>query len=220
MKRARAALLTVVLLGILAFAAPHTAALQDECTPLRFGTPEAVYSISAVYTVETGQVAEIEVVFADAVKDYAYASFADGELRVAIASASVIDLSRSIGGVTAVLENGSRVAPELTLKSLRFNGKKATCNLVPGDVSAVRENGSIHLSVPIHNDFPCACIVVIAAYDENGRMLAADVLAADGSAVDQILDGTLTGCEGANLVKVFCYAPSYMPLTGVRTAAL
>ena len=220
MKRVRAALLTLVLLGLLTFITPHTIAQQDESTPLRFGTPEAVCSISAVYTVETEGVTAMEAVFVDAVKDYAYANFKNGELRIAIASASVIDLSQSIGGVTAVLENGSRVAPELKLKSLTFNGKKATWNLVPGDVSAVREGGTIHLSVPVHNDFPRDCVVMIAAYRENGQMLAAGMLVADGTAVDQVLEGTLANCEEASYVEVFYLTPAYEPIVGYQKTPL
>ena len=212
MKSALASLLVILLL-----AAPCSAAQQKPTTPLQYGTPEVVYSISANYDVADENVAQVDVVFSDAIKDYAYANFVNGELRVSIASVNPINLFEKLGDVTATLNSGTQIAPKLVLTSLKFNGKKATCNLQPGVATVTPKDSAMTVSVPIYNDFPCALTVMVAAYNSSDKMLAANVLQADPTLKEQTLVSTLNGCQEAAYFKVFYLSSGFVPITRAQT---
>lgn len=192
-------------------------AAQQEFTSLQFGTPETIYGISAVYAVETENVETITVVFADAVKNYAYANYVNGELRVSIASADPLDLSYEIGQITATLDNGTQTAPDLKLKSLKFNGKKATCNLIPGAVTSSVNDKDLDVFVAVHNDFPIRCKVLIAAYNDTHQMLGCAVKEGDPVAEDFSVQTTLLGCAKSEYLKIFYLTEAFQPIIGVRT---
>ena len=116
---------TLILVMIL-LAVPCGAAQQETSIELKFCTAETVYGISAIYDVVEGNVEDVSVVFANAVKSYAYANYADNELRLIIASAEPVDLSQTIATVSATLNNGTVIAPQLQIKNLKYNGKKVS----------------------------------------------------------------------------------------------
>lgn len=207
----------VMILVMLLLAVPCGAA-QQESTPLQFGTPETIYGISAVYAVETENVDTVEVVFADSVKNYAYANYVNGELRISIASADPLDLSYEIGQISATLDNGTQTAPDLKLKSLKFNGKKATCNLIPATVTSSVKDRDLDVSVSVHNDFPIACKVMVAAFNDTHQMLGCAIQDGDSVAQDFSVQATLFNCAEAEYLKTFYLTETFQPIIGVRTA--
>ena len=215
MKRLLIALLTALLLAVPAFAAE-----EDPSAPLRFGTSATVYSIDAVYEVRTEGVAAVEVTFADGI-DFAAANYASGRLKIAIASSDPLDLSDSVAQVTATLESGTKAAPVLELVSLKFNGVRATENLVPISVSAAASGDGVTASVSAHNDYTGNTYrVLVAAYRENGQMLAAAIVPITFDGKDVSVSVPLSGCRDAEEVRVFFVTRDFRPITGVRTTAV
>ncbi len=212
--------LIALVLVMLLLAAPCGAAQQGTTTPLQYGTPEAVYAISAQYEIAEENIAQVTVAFSDAVKNYAYANYVDGLLRVGIASATPIDLSKDLGQVTATLEDGTKIAPTLVLASLKFNGKKATSNLRAGTVTLTEQEGAVVASIPIATDFPCSLTIMTAACDSAGRILDVDILQADATETVQIVSSTLNADKKVSYVKVFYLTSLFAPMSQEKVVPL
>lgn len=215
MKRLLIALLTTLLLAVPAFAAE-----ADPSTPLRFGTSATVYSIDAVYAVKTEGVNAVDVTFASGI-GFAADNYTDGKLKIAIASADPLDLSGSVARVTAALENGTKAAPVLELVSLKYNGVRATENLIPISVSAATSGDGVTVSVSAHNDYTGNSYQVLAAaYRENGQMLTANIVPVTFDEKDVSTSIRLSGCRDADEVRVFFVTRDFRPVTGVQTVAV
>lgn len=206
MKRIIFSLLTLMLLTVQAFA------VEEESTALRFGTEEPVSAIYASYEVETGA-QEVTVTFAEHVRSSAYANFVDGKLWISIASSAPIDLTRSVGQVTAKNAEGQTFAPALTLASLRFNGQDAHCNLTI-DTASVRRNGTdLQLAVEAGEPFGGSYLLCAAAYDAGGRQLICTVQTADLGEKTGSFSLELKDCADAERVKVFFLTQQWCPVT-------
>ena len=121
MKKWYALILAMLLLIVM----PCSAAKQEPATALQFCSAEAVYGISAIYDIiDSDNVTDVSVTFVDAVKAYAYANYTNNEVRVIVAATEALDLTEAIGWVTAKLGDETVIAPQLKVKSLKFNGKK------------------------------------------------------------------------------------------------
>ena len=215
MKRLLIALLTALLLAVPAFAAE-----ADPSTPLRFGTSATVYSIDAVYAVKMEGVAAVEVTFASGI-GFAADNYVSGKLKIAIASSDPLDLSDSVAQVTTTLENGTKVAPVLELVSLKYNGVRATENLIPISVSAAASGDGVTVSVSAHNDYTGNTYQVLAAaYRDNGQMLAAAIVPVTFDEKDVFASILLSDCKDAEQIKVFFATWDFRPVTGVRTTAV
>lgn len=215
MKKLLIALLTALLLAASAFAAE-----TDPSTPLRFGTSATVYSIDAVYAVKTEGLAAVDVTFADGLS-FAADNYADGKLKMAIASPDPLDLSGSVSQVTATLENGAKATPVLELVSLKYNGVRATENLIPTSVFASASGDSVTVSVSAHNDYTGnAYQVLAAACLENGQMLVANIVPTTFAEKDVSLSVPLPGCRDADEVRVFFVTRDFRPVTGVWTTTV
>lgn len=212
--------LLIVLLTALLLATPAFAADVDPSTPLCFGTSATVYSIDAVYAVKTEGVLSVDVTFADGIS-FAADNYTDGKLKIAIASADPLDLSGSVAQVTATLENNTKVAPVLELVSLKYNGVRATENLIPISVSASASGDGVTVSVSAHNDYTGnAYQVLAAAYRDNGQMLAVTIVPVTFDEKDVSVSVPLSGCRGADEVRVFFATRDFRPVTGVWTTAV
>lgn len=203
----------IFLLTALLLTAPAFAAEADPSTPLRFGTSTTVYGIDAVYTVKTEGVASVSVTFADGI-GYAVANYQEGKLKIAIASADPLNLSGSVAQVTAILENGTRVAPVLELTTLKYNGAGATENLVPISVDVSVSGNEVTVSVSAHNDFVGNSYrLLVAAYGEGQQMLAINMTEVTFHQKDASFSVKLSGCEEVKAVKAFFLAETFKPFT-------
>lgn len=209
--------LSTIVLAVILLVVPCRAAEQASSTPLKFGTSDTVYGISACYEVNNQNVETIEVSFIDSIKNYAYANYSNGELRISIASVEPLNLSEALGQVTATLSDGTQEAPELVLKSLKFNGKKATCNLIPGEVTVTNIGEDLTVSVSVHNDFPSICYVLIAAYRENGQMMYCTMQNGDVERKDFSLSVSMEDCADAAYIEVFYITDTFKPITAAET---
>lgn len=207
--------LLTTLLALCLLAGPVFGLDPAAAAPIRFGTTQRVYGIDATYAVQTAGVADVTVTFAGTVYGESY--YADGVLNIAIASATPLDLSEPLATATAVLEDDTAVAPELELTGLWFNGKRATENLLPGDVTATAAGEEVAVSVEAHSDFTDKTYtLMVAAYEDSGRFLCLRQAELLFEEKDETISVTLPVSPTADHVKVFFLTPDNLPVTPPR----
>lgn len=182
-------------------------------TPLRFGTKEEVYSIDASYTVAEADVQTITVMFGESLTN-AYANFTKGILKIAIASADPLDLTTAVGTAQATMPDGSVIAPTLELKSLRFNGKNAVSSFVLASVEAKWQDGQLDVTLTASEYNPSNSYgVIVAAYDADGRLIAASMQTLTFDAKTAIKTYPIACGKTVSIVKVFSLNDAWQPNT-------
>ena len=198
-------LFTTVIAVLLVVGFSAVFVFADPCTELRFGNAEPTYSITAFYDVLTENVDSVSVVFAAEVAGDAYANYipADRQLRISIASADPIDLAKSLGTVSATLIGGETVAAELKLTYLKFNGVKATSNVMPIGIRGEITDGVLSAQLTLRDELKGTVQVLVAAYAGNGQLLKLKFATVTFSSVEQTFPVELGSYTETTTLKAY-----------------
>lgn len=199
----------IVILSFLVLVPSWAHAAQEEVTTLRFGCDKAVFSIYASYEVED-DITEITVKFADHVKQNAYFNVVDGTLWISIAAMNPIDLSGPIGWATGK-SAGQDIAPELKLRSLRFNGNVAESNLAIYSMQTCLDKDVLRVETSARDDFRGQYTLVTTAFDANGKMLACEMQPVVFLEEQQEFSTGLMNCAEATCVKTMFVSQEWSP---------
>jgi hypothetical protein len=199
------------LLLLLALLLPIPAQAVEASTLPVYIRWQGVTDVSVTYSVDsrvtnlsvTGPAQSSGVYF-----DYNYE---DGVLKIAAASAKVMDTTQPLATISADLPAGMTMEEAFQMTKLVVNGTRCRTNSQITQATATKDGASVTLSAQVLDDLGGDLICVLAVYDGQGKMIGCTSVPVSqiGS---QTITQTFTGCKSAAKGKAFLLDPAgYRP---------